>query len=319
MIISTAVVLFILFLESINKVDAVVDRIVAIVNEEIITLSEIEKYAEPFVKELKSEDPLQKKEERKELYRKILDKLIEEKLLDQEAKKLGIKVTSKEIEAALEDIRQRNNLTKEELEKALEREGLTLDAFKKQIERRLQNSKLINLSVKVDSKIDEKRLREFYENNIELYKRNELYRTAHIFFAIPKDASPNQVNEIKKRCQMVLEKIKQGEDFGEMALLYSEDPSSKDRGDLGYFKKGDLLPAIEKEALRLKVGEVSGIIRSEFGFHIIKLIDRKGGDPIPFEEVIERVKKDFMEREMDKGLKQYLSTLKEKSVIEIKL
>lgn len=314
-----AVLFFVPFLGSLKKVDAVVDRIVAIVNQEIITLSEIEKYAEPFMKELKSKDPLQKKEERKELYRKILDKLIEEKLLDQEAKKLGIKVTSKEIETAIEDIKQKNNLTQEELEKALEKEGLTLEFFKRQIERRLQSSKLINLSIKVDFKIDEKRLKEFYENNIELYKRHELYRPAHIFFAIPKDASADKINEIKKRCQMVLEKIRNGEDFGEMALLYSEDPSSKDRGDLGYFKKGELLPTIEKEALRLKVGEISGIVRSEFGFHIIKLIDRKGGDPIPFEEVVENVRKDFIEREMEKGLKQYLSTLREKSVIEIKL
>ncbi len=317
--ITIVLISFLLFFQSLKKANGVVDRIVAIVNQEVITLSEVERYAEPFIKELKSEDPFQRKEEKKELYRKILDKLIEERLLDQEAKRLGIKVTSKEIESVIEDIRQRNNLTQEGLAKALEKEGQTLESFKKQIERRLQSSKLINLSIKVDFKIDEKRLREFYEKNIELYKRDELYRPAHIFFAIPKDANPAKVNEIKKRCQMVLEKIKKGEDFGEMALLYSEDPSSKDRGDLGYFKKGDLLPAIEKEALRLKVGEISSIIRSEFGFHIVKLLDKKGGDPIPFEEVVENVRKDLMEREIEKSLKQYLSTLKEKSVIEIKL
>jgi parvulin-like peptidyl-prolyl isomerase len=116
-----------------------------------------------------------------------------------------------------------------------------------------------------------------------------------------------------------LEKIRKGEDFGEMALLYSQDASSKDRGDLGYFKKGELLPAFEKEAVRLQAGEVSGLVRTQFGFHIIKLLDRKGGGPAPFEEVREKVQADYYEKEMEKAFNEFLSKLKEKSVIEIKL
>ena len=104
-----------------------------------------------------------------------------------------------------------------------------------------------------------------------------------------------------------------------MAILYSEDASAKDRGDLGYFKRGELLPVFEKEALRLKVGEVSGIVRTEFGFHIIKLLDRKGGTPLPFEEVKEKVQADYYEYQMDKAFKQFISSLREKSVIEIRL
>jgi parvulin-like peptidyl-prolyl isomerase len=116
-----------------------------------------------------------------------------------------------------------------------------------------------------------------------------------------------------------LEKIKGGEDFGEMALLYSQDATAKDRGELGYFRKGELLPAFEKEALRLRIGEVSGIIRTEYGFHLIKLLDRRGGDAPPFEEIKEKVHADYLEREKENAIQQFLSTLKEKSVIEIKL
>jgi parvulin-like peptidyl-prolyl isomerase len=104
-----------------------------------------------------------------------------------------------------------------------------------------------------------------------------------------------------------------------MALLYSQDASGKNRGDLGYFRRGELFPAFEREALRLKVGEVSGLLRTEFGFHIIKLLDRKGMEPLPFEEVREKVNADYHEGEMEKAFRQYLSTLKEKSIIEIKL
>lgn len=299
--------------------EAVVDRVVAVVNQEIITLSEVEKWIASQKEEIVTEDRLEKQGQMQALCRKVLDKLIEEKLIDQEAKKSGVKVSSKEVEATVEDVKRQNAITQEGLEKALAKEGLTLETYKKQIEKNLQRQRLIHWAVKVEEKAGEKELREFYQENISRYRTNETYRPAMILFAIPKGASPDEIREIRKKCQSVLEKIKKGDDFGEMALLYSEDSSNKVRGDLGYFRKGEILPVFEREALRLKVGEVSGIVRTEFGFHIIKLLDRRIAAPLPFEEVSERVKTDYYNAEMEKAFRQFLSKLKEKAVIEIKL
>ncbi len=312
-------VFFPLLFGTISSSEAVVDRVVAVVNQEIITLSEVEKWAKPFREKIITEDRLQRQEQLQEVYRKVLEKLIEEKLIDQEVKKNGIKISSKEVEATLEEVKRRNTATQEELERALAVEGLTLDAYKKQIERGLQRKKLIHWSVKVEIKFEEKELRDFYQKNTDRYRPNETYRPSHILFVVPNGATIEEVKEIKKKCQAVLEKIKEGNDFGEMALLYSQDTSNKDKGDLGYFKKGELIPNFEREALRLKIGEVSGVVRTEFGFHIIKLLDRTGGEPLPFEEVKERIQADYYESEMEKAYKQYLSTLKEKSIIEIRL
>jgi parvulin-like peptidyl-prolyl isomerase len=311
---------FFLFLHGpISFSEAVVDRVVAVVNQEIITLSEVEKWTNPLKQEIVTKDRLEKKDRVEMLCRQVLEKLIEEKLIDQEVKKSGIKISSKEIEATLEEIKRRNAVTQEGLEKALAVEGLTLETYKEQVGKSLQRKKLISWSLKVEARDGERELREFYQKNLDRYRTNETYRPSHILFAIPKEATPEEMGEIRRKAQKVLERIKGGEDFGEMALLYSEDASSKNRGDLGIFKKGELFPAFEREALRLKVGEVSGIVRSEFGFHIIKLLDRKGMDPFPFEEVQERVKADYYESEMEKAFEQYVSTLKEKAVIEIKL
>jgi parvulin-like peptidyl-prolyl isomerase len=299
--------------------EAVVDRVVAVVNQEIITLSEVEKWVDPMRQEIATEDRFENREQMQTLYRQVLEKLIEEKLIDQEVKKSGVKIPSKEIDAALEEIKRRNAVTEEDFQKALALEGLTIETYKKQIEKGLQRQKLISWSVKVESKPEERDLREFYQKNVARYRTNETYRASHILFTIPKGAVPDEIREIGKKAQSVLEKIKGGADFGEMALLYSQDASNKNRGDLGYFKKGELFPAFEKEALRLKVGEVSGLVRTEFGFHIIKLLDRKGMEPLPFEEVKDKVKIDYREAEIEKGFKQFLSTLKEKAVIEIKL
>lgn len=298
---------------------AIVDRIVAIVNQEVITLSEVEKWSGPLQKEIETSDRLEKREKMNEVSRKVLEKLVEDKLIEQEAKRTGIKVSSKEVESTLEEIKRQNGSNQEELEIALAKEGLTLEAFKQQIEKRLLRSRLISWSVKVEQKAGEKELLDFYQKHVDRYQIRLTYRPGHILFIVPKEATSEQTGEVRRKCQQVLEKIRKGENFGEMAILYSEDASSKDRGDLGYFKQGELLPAFEREAIRLKVGEVSGIVRTQFGFHIIKLLDRKGGGPAPYEEVKEKVQADYYEKEMEKAFREFLSKLKEKSLIEMKL
>ena len=141
-----------------------------------------------------------------EICRKVLEKLIEEKLIDQEVKKSGIKVSSKEVEAALEEVKRRNAATQEDLEKALAAEGLTLEAYKKQIEKGLQRQKLISWSVKVETKAGEKELRDFYQKNIDRYRTNETYRPSHILFVIPKEATPEEIREIRKKVSDSLRK-----------------------------------------------------------------------------------------------------------------
>jgi peptidyl-prolyl cis-trans isomerase SurA len=316
------VFLFLLGLQgSISESMAVADRIVAVVNQDIITLSEVERWMSPLLilENVRAEDRLEKKEQIRELRRKVLDQIIEDKLIEQEATRSGVKVSAKEMESALEEIRQRNNATQEELEKALASEGLTFDRYKKQIEKQIQRMKVVQWAIKKEAKGGEKELVDFYQKNISRYRSTEMYRPRHILFVVPKGATPEQVQEAKKRCQKALERIYKGEDFGEMALLYSEDISAKDRGDLGYFKKGELLPAFEREALRLKPGEVSGIVRTDYGFHIIKLVERRGGEPLSFEDVKEKVLQDYQGDEIEKALKQFISTLREKSIIEIRL
>jgi peptidyl-prolyl cis-trans isomerase SurA len=311
--------LFFLFFGQISLSEAVVERVVAVVNQDIITLSEVERVVGHLKEGIESENRLQRRERMNELFRKALDTLIEEKLIDQEVKRSGVKVTSKEVDGTIEEIKRRNGASQEDLEKALSKDGLTLEAFKKEVEKKLLRTKLVNWAVKVDPKAGEKELRDFYQKNIDQYRIELSYRPSHILFVVPKEAKSEEVRAIRGRCQNVLERIKAGEDFGEMAILYSEDTSSKDKGDLGYFKKGELLPAIEKEAVRLKIGEVGGIVRTEFGFHIIKLLDRRGGESSSFEEVRQKIQADYFEKEFEKAFSQFIGTLKEKSVIEIKL
>jgi peptidyl-prolyl cis-trans isomerase SurA len=297
---------------------AIVDRVAAVVNQEIIMLSEVEKMMEVIGEEIRAGDRLERLEHAREVRQKVLNQLIDEKLVDLEIKRLGLKASNKELDGALEDIRTRNNVTEEQMIKLLEKDGLTLEAFKKQIEKRILRNKVLQWSVKVESTPGEQELREFYRKNAERYRSQEIYRTAHILLRVPSEATPEQVQQIRLKCSKILERIRGGEDFGEIAIVYSEDISAKDRGDLGYFKLGELLPAFEKEALRLRVGEVGGIVRTPYGFHIVKLLDRKGGTPLPFEEVQERIRADYAGYQLEAALNRYLSSLRQKSIIEIR-
>ncbi len=135
--------ILLLLFGGISSSEAVVDRVVAVVNQEIIMFSEVEKWSRSFQEEIQSEDRLERRERIQEVFRKVLEKLIEEKLIDQEAKKSGIKVTSKEIEGSIEELRRQNAVDQENFEKLLAAEGLTLEAFKKEIEKRILRTKLI--------------------------------------------------------------------------------------------------------------------------------------------------------------------------------
>jgi peptidyl-prolyl cis-trans isomerase SurA len=297
---------------------AVVDRIVAVVNQEIITFSEVENRLRGLDDDGDEKDRLGKKQRVYEFRRKALDQIIEERLIDQEIKKAGIRISGKEVDAAVEEVRRRNNVTEEEFDKALAREGFNRESFRKQIEKRLLRIRLLHRVVKAESVAGEKALREFFQKNIDRYRTNDSYRASHILCYIPKEAAPEDVRKARSKCQTVLEKIRTGADFAEMAMLYSDDASAKDGGDIGQFRRGELLPAFEQEALRLQVAEMSGIVRTPFGFHIIRLTDRKSGIP-SFEESREKVEADYYEKESETAFTKYLTTLKEKAIIEIKL
>ena len=299
--------------------EAIVDRIVAVINQEIIMFSEVEKGMDGLREGILAENRWERQEQLREARQKVLSQLIDDKLIDLEIKRLGMKVTSKELDAAVEEIKRRNGVTQEEMERLLEKEGMSFETFKKQLEKEILRSRVIQWSVKVDATAGEKELKEFYQNTIDRYQSMEFYRPAHILFRVPQGATPQQVQEIRKKCIAVVGKIKAGEDFGEMALLYSEDASAKDRGDLGTFKRGELLPSFEREAVRLRVGEVSEVVRTDYGFHVIKLLDRKVGTPLPFEEVKEKVQAEYYQYQLNKAFKQFLSSLRQKAVIDIRL
>lgn len=315
-----AVALFIVFVLSVSLRAEVIDRVIAVVNGRAITLSELKEREAPLIKQV-SEIYIGAERDKKlaDMERKVMDSLIEDLLLETEAEKSGMKVSERDIDDAVEDVKKQNSLNDEALKDALKREGLTYEMYRTQIKRQIEKSRVIGQQVRAKVTVTDRDLTEYYDRNKRLFLIDEAVNVSHILFIVPEKASDAEAEKIRKQALDVLETAKRGKDFPELAKKYSQDASGKQGGSLGFFKKGQLLPAFESAAFSLKKGEISGLVRTEYGFHIIKVDDVKEAAPEPFESVKEKIRSTVTSEMMEQRYKEWMEELKKSAVIEIRL
>lgn len=294
-----------------------VDRILATVNGQIITLSEFEKYKSMLLMGA-PEKPTDSDADRQ-----LLSQLIDKKLILQEAKKLDVTVKDKDIEKALEDVLLRNKIDMKTLSKELAKQGSTIDDYKKILEGEILQSRTIGRAVHAKINITDKDMQEFYEQNMQgKEKEGPRVRIQQILLLIPSKAGSSQIADIEKSAQDLHKKIQAGDDFGKLAVKYSQGAGAQLGGDIGYFYKGELMPEIEQLAFSLQKGQVSSVVRTELGFHIIKVIDRidSAGD--------NRAKGSWQDRKKDiqdilygslfeKELTEWMKGLRQRAYIEL--
>jgi len=297
-----------------------IDKIVAIVNGEIITLSELEGYRSKLRDESEaSNNRWEKRVEVFESRRVILDRLIEEKLVDQQCKKWAIKVSARDIDMAIDDVKRRNAITDEQLKRALVADGLSWEDYRQELRKQIERAKLLSRVVRQDFTVDDEGLKRFYIQHIERFKEPDQIRVCHILTMIPQNADDLLVEALRHKGETILERLRRGEDFGELARLYSDDASAKNGGDLGFFKRGELLPEFERITFNLQPGQLSGLVRTKIGFHIIKVTEKEEGPVISYEEVKEKVRNLYVEEESQRLYEAWLRKVKAESFIEVKL
>ena len=316
-----SILILLIFVLSVGICGAtIVDKIVAIVNGEIITLAELERHRSRLRD--RSETTGNAWEKRAKIFesrRMILARLINEKLVDQQCKKLSIKVTTRDLDMAIEDVKKLNAITDEQLKRALMAEGLSWEDYRQELREQIKRAKLVSRVIRKEVAVDEEGLKKFYIQHIERFKEPDQIRASHILIMIPQDADDLLVEALRQKGEKILERLRRGEDFGELARLHSDDASAKNGGDLGFFKRGELLPEFERVTLNLQPGQVSGLVRTKIGFHIIKVTARKEGLVIPYEEVTEKVKDQYVEEESQRLYEAWLKKVKAESFIEVKL
>jgi len=298
----------------------VVERIVALVNNELITLSELEEMGKPLLDQVRqTSSPAEREERLKKARREVLDHLIDSKLLEEEMKKKKIEVSDRDVDAAIQDILKTSNLSEDGLKKALAREGMTFTAYRQKVRDELGKMRLVGREIKSKIIIEDDEVRKRYQENLEKYSEPLEVKIQQVFFPLGQDAPKDQVAAVQREALTILERARRGDDFSQLAKVYSQGPEAGEGGVLGYFKKQELVRELEEAAFKLKPGEISDLVKSPAGFHILKVLERKGGEPRPFAEVQNRIRDEAMQEESEKKFNAWMKDLKSKAYIEIRL
>jgi len=296
----------------------VINSIAAIVNDDIITSYEVDQGAALLAKEAEKKGPLSDADKR-QLRPAALNRLIDKKLIDQKVKDLNISVTDDELRQTIEDVKKQNKITQENLISALANQGLSFDQYKAQLREQLERIRLMGQEVRAKVQVGEKEIKEYYDANPKNFGADEFFRARHIFFRINKNAKPEEVRKALATAMIVLQEARSGKDFADLAKIYSDDPqAAKDGGELGTFKKGDMLPEIENAVIDMKSDEISDLVNTPAGFHIIKLEEKSPGKLRPFDEVKGEIEELLIKKKSDERFNQWLADLRKSAAIEIK-
>ncbi len=295
----------------------VVERIVAIVNSEIILESDLKKMPAKLKKRdliydylIPGTEDVFYKGERKSL----LDYLINEKIMDSEIKRLNLTVTAEKVDQEIKEIAKRNNISTQEVLNAVSAEGLSVPEYKESLKSRLERQNLIEAEIISKLRIsDEDAYSEYLRKTPSARSTVNEYSVAHIFFSPKKGGGEAAL----KRAEDVYEKLRKSENFETLAQQFSEDTNFSNGGFLGNFKTGEFLKELEDSVANLSPGQYSPVVKSRMGFHIVKLLSKKGSTDPRFEKDKEKIKSQIFDATFRRQLKLWLQTKKDESFLRI--
>lgn len=254
----------------------------------------------------------------KEVRRQILDNLIDRELLLQQAKSMKMSVTSQQVDAQMQQLAQRFP-SQEAFEQALTAQDFTMDAVKKDVESQLLRQQLVKKEILDKVNVNARDVQNFYVKNKDKYVEAEQIHARHILVRVPQEVSPADDAKLKGKADEAQKRAQKGEDFAALAKELSDDGSKENGGDLGFFPRGRMVAAFEEAAFALQPGQISDVVRTQFGYHIIKVEEHKTGRALPFDEAKEQVKEDLTREQTYERYQQYVAGLRSKAKVELLL
>jgi peptidyl-prolyl cis-trans isomerase C len=255
-------------------------------------------------------------EKLKEIRKQALENLIREELFYRAGVQKGYRVPQAETSKRFAEIRK-NYPTRKAFQKALQQYGITEAGLRKKIEHMKLAEILLKEEVTNKAALKEKDLRDYYQKNLEKFQKPEAVRLSHILIKVPPEAQKEEKDKLKKKAEDILQKLKKDDDFAKLAWDNSDDASRVKGGDLGEVHRGRLEPEVENPAFALKKGELSGLVTSIYGYHILKAVDKLPPRQLKFEEIKDKLQKDLEDKDREKRLTNLVKNLKEHAKIEI--
>jgi len=293
----------------------VLDKVLAVVNDELITQSELDKILNPIYiqyKKLYAGDELLLRMEEKR--REVLNHMINDKLILSEARKRDIEIDPRDIAGKIEELKNRFP-SEEAFDKALVKEGMSQADLRKNFESELLKGKFIDAEVRAKIRITPTEVKAYYDLNADKFKMVAKARVSDILIRAGKAEDREKA---RKTAEEVMVRLKAGEAFAELARVYSEGFSAKEGGDMGYLNKGQLKKEFDEVIFSLQKGEFSGIIESDGSCHIFMVTDKKGASVLSLEEAHDEIKGVLYRHKAEKRFKELIEGIKRDAYISIR-
>ncbi|HEY8207778.1 MAG TPA: peptidylprolyl isomerase [Myxococcaceae bacterium] len=297
-----------------------VDRVAAVVNNDVITLSEVEQRAIPFLARADVKDPKERAAVRQKILKQSLDMLVGEKLMEQQLHDRNMDVSEQEIDSTVDAVKQEQHLSSAQLEQALHEQGFTVQSYRDMLKKTLARRKLVAQQVRPKVKISDEDIKAEYARWARSESSDPEVHARHILVQVGANAPAADVEKARLKAVALAEEArKPGTDFADLAKKKSEGPSASDGGDLGYFRRGVMVPEFDKIAFNLKVGEVGDPIRTKFGWHVIKVEERRAVGLKTFDEMKDELRDKMLMGQLEKYTEDYVQELRQGAAVEIKL
>ena len=323
----TVIILLTFFLInfSADRVNAeLVDRVIAIVNDEVITLSELNEESKEAEEQISLTVPyVNQAEAIEEAKAGALNALIDKKLIAQKAKSARVSVNKAEVDKALSDVRRKASLSEEQFNSELNKAGLSLSTYRDNLRSQLLQRKIVNYDIRKKIVITDSMVKNYYDNKYTVTTRSDEFYLLQIGVKWKKDNDPSvekkQKDKALNRIKRIHNLAKGGEKFGSLAEEYSDFPSAKDGGDIGSFTLDDMGGAMKSAVSGLSNDEISNVIETPAGYQFFKLVSSAGGkaaSKAPYEDVKDKIKATLFEQEMQSAFKEWVTELKDDAYIQ---
>lgn len=300
--------------EPVKPVPAQLPEVIARVNGEAIGRSDFEKAIKNL--EGRAGGPVPT-EQRDRVYRSVLDQLIAYRLLTQETKARNVAVPDTDVDARLADIRKQFP-SEDVFKQMLTKQNMTVEQLREDARADMRVALMLKSEVAEKVSVQPKDVADFYQQNPDKFQQSERVRASHILVRVPENADEKAKQTARAKADDLLKQVKAGGDFAALAKQHSEDPGSgANGGDLGYFMKGQMVGAFERAAFTLKPGEVSDLVETPFGFHIIKMGDKQASRTVPIEEVRAKIEEFLQNQQRMEKTQAFVESLKAKGNVEI--
>lgn len=297
------------------------EKVVAIVNDSIILQSELDARMVPVIAEAQQiADPQERRRRMAKLASQVLDEMVNEELIVQAAEGAKIEVDSSEVQAALDEIKQQNNLDDAGLTQALAQQGYTLQGYKADLRRQLLRLRAVNQLVAPKVQVTDEDVRARYD---QMQRRSEAVsavQLSHILIKLPEHPTEQQLADAKEKAAKAMDRVKNGEAFAAVAKDSSEDESTAPNGgELGWFQRGSINPDWEQIVFSMNKGDMRGPVTGPQGLHVFYVTDVKQSELKPYDQMKEQLQRELKRRELDKQTQTWTEELRKKAYIDIKL